>query len=114
MNPSLRADGDQIRSPRLRPKKSTRIECHNGMGLGPNLAVNVEDLSQTEIRLVVKTPVKLGQEIQVNLESILHRKPIRIIAQVTWVVPTPDGAYSIGARFVRKLPFTDLQMLGNA
>ena len=98
-------------SPRQAPKKSTRITCHNGYGMGPNVALSVMDLSQTEIRLVLKKSVQPGEEIEVDMESILHRRPFRVLARILWTVPTPDGSYCVGAKFLKKIPYDELQKL---
>lgn len=95
------------RSRRQAPKGSTKVRAYrNAMGLGPNIAAGVLDLSETGVRLLLKEELTKGKEFEVVLESV--SKSIKVIAEVMWTVPTADGQFCTGARFGKTLSFADL------
>ena len=58
-------------SPRRQPKRTSRALCVTGkFGLGPNVAVALLDVSETGIRLVLKTALVPGHDVEVGLEAI--------------------------------------------
>src|SRR5438445_3513930 len=84
------------RSRRAAPKGSTKARAYKGpMGLGPNLAVAILDVSETGIRLVLKNDLPKGQEIECNLDNVSAR-PIKVIADVLWSLPMADGNFCVG------------------
>ena len=97
---------------RQKPKGSTKVTCHKGLlGLGPNLAVSLLDLSETGVRLVVKSALEKGQEIEIGLLGLNHPRPIKLPAVVAWSVPAADGTYCLGARFQKRLTYGDFLQL---
>jgi hypothetical protein len=55
-------------TPRRLTKPGVQVICREGsLGLGPNVALSVYDISETGIRLVVKSALATGQEIEVEL-----------------------------------------------
>ena len=96
-------------------RRTARIVCFaNAMGLGPNLALSLLDVSESGARVTVKVPLPLHQEIEVNLSGISNRRPVKVIAEVVWCVPTTEeGTYQAGIRFQRYLSYQDLQELGS-
>jgi hypothetical protein len=98
--------------PRRTPKKSSKLACYKGsLGLGTNQAVSLLDVSETGIRLVVKSALEKGQEIILELLGPGHIRPVKVPAIVIWSVATADGTHCIGARFQRRLPYADMQKL---
>src|ERR1700722_14552775 len=92
------------RSRRQSPKRSTRLKAfRNPMGLGPNIAVSVLDLSEGGIRLILKESLAPKAEFEINLETSGSR-PVKAIAQVVWSLPLADGNFCIGASFQKDLP----------
>lgn len=81
------------------------------MGLGANLALGILDLSESGIRLVIKQPLELQQEVEVNLESLNHRRPLKAVGRVVWCVAAADGTYCAGVEFQRTLGYIDYQAL---
>ena len=111
MTPSSSPKPNKRFAPRLPPKGSTRARCYRGpLGLGPNLALSVLDVSETGIRVILSNEVRQGQEIEINLENVAHR-PVKVLAEVIWAMPTPDGHFCVGARFQRHLAYADLRAL---
>jgi hypothetical protein len=95
-------------------KRSVRVNCTaNAIGLGPNIALSLLDVSEAGARVVVKEPLKPRQEVEVTFCGIGHRKPVRVVADVVWCVPAGPGTYLIGLRLQRYLTYQDLHELGS-
>jgi hypothetical protein len=100
------------RARRQPPRNSTKVSYFKGsMGLGPNQAVEVLDISESGVGLLVKSAFKKGQELEIILESLGHRRPVCIKAEVAWCVEITECKYCLGAKFLRPLNYADLQML---
>src|SRR5256885_2178544 len=57
-NPERTVRKNRRANPRRAPKGSTRVTCRRGsLGLGPNLALSLLDVSETGARLLVKEPL---------------------------------------------------------
>jgi hypothetical protein len=93
-------------------KRSARAACRKGgLGLGPNLAASLLDVSQTGSRLVVTAPLEKGQQVEVTLEGIGGRRPVKLLASVVWCVPAADGNYCVGCTFEKRVSYLDLSSL---
>jgi hypothetical protein len=101
------------RSSRRRPPKgSTKTRCYRGpMGLGANLALSALDVSESGAALIVKAAFKQGEEVEVNLEGIIHRRPIKKMGVVVWCMPTSENRFLIGVKFQGALRYADLNDL---
>jgi hypothetical protein len=98
-------------SRRQPPKNSTRVRAtRNALGLGPNIAVGILDLSETGVRLMLKEDLRCGQEFEVTLQSVGNRQ-VKVVAQVIWSVATADGCFCVGARFQKPIRYGDLHEL---
>jgi hypothetical protein len=87
------------------------VECRKGaLGLGSNLTRSVIDISQTGVRLVLKTALTKGDEAEV-LISGHGARPIKCIGQVAWVQLLDDDGCLVGLSFRRAIPFVDLQRI---
>ena len=112
MNPPEPSMRNRRLAKRRPPKRSTKITCRKGaLGIGPNLALSLLDVSETGIRLVVKEDLKVRQEVEIGLLGIGHQRPIQIMGDVVWCVPAADGNHCLGVKFQRFLSYTDLQQL---
>jgi hypothetical protein len=90
-------------------KQSSRATCRKGMlGLGPDIAVRVLDLSEGGIRLLVKTPLKLGQDVEIGLLAPGGRREVLRKGKVVWVVPTAEGECCVGVQFDKHLDYSVL------
>jgi PilZ domain len=97
---------------RRKPKSASKVLCVTGkFGLGPNVAVSLLDVSESGIRLVLQTPVPVGQEVEIGLEAPGERRPTTIPGQVIWCVPLADGNHCIGVQFSKALKYSVLQSL---
>jgi PilZ domain len=100
MSESSAARSDRRRAHRQRPKLSTKVSCRpETVIVGPNLALAVLDISGDGIRLIVKSPLEKGQQIEVDLEGIGYCRPIKLAAEVVWSLATAEGNWCIGAKF---------------
>ncbi len=101
-------------SRRRSAKRSAQVVCYaNSLGLGPNIALTLDDVSETGARVRVSVPLPPRQEIEINLSGMGHRRPVKILAEVIWCVPTAEGAFLAGLKFQRYLSYRDLQELGS-
>jgi hypothetical protein len=92
--------------------KAARCRCRKGiMGLGPDLALALLDLAQSGASLLVKAPLEPKQLVVIELDGVICPKPVSLDAQVVRCDPTPEGAYVVGVRFQRNLPYAELQRL---
>lgn len=90
-------------------KRTAKVLCRRGtLGLGPNIALAVFDLSEAGVRLRVKSPLANGQEIEVGLEAVGQPRPITLPARVAWSAAAEEGSYWVGARFQKLLSYRDL------
>ncbi len=111
MSQSVRNE-NRRNSPRRQPKRSSRALCVTGkFGFGPNVAVSLLDVSESGIRLVLKTALPRGHDVEVGLEAIGDHKPTRINGEVIWCVPMSDGNFCLGIRFDKPLKWTVLTTL---
>jgi hypothetical protein len=87
-------------------KKTVNVICRKGMlGLGPNLAVRLHDISVDGVQLVVKSALAKGDVIEVvfsapGLPSNLAREAV-----VAWCSGPEPGGFRIGARFRNPLVY---------
>jgi hypothetical protein len=76
--------------------------------LGANIAVPVLDISETGIRLMVKSALDKGNETEVSIAGYGQSRPVKLPADVVWAVQAADGTYCIGARFQKRLTYAEL------
>jgi hypothetical protein len=98
---------------RRRPSRRTaKAACRKGaLGLGPDLAVAILDVSETGIRLVVKAALERGQQVEVKLSSQNVVHPALRLGDVRWCVPMDDDQHAVGIRFEKPLTYAELQQL---
>jgi Tfp pilus assembly protein PilZ len=89
------------------------VACFKGvLGLGQNVAVAIHNLSEEGACVLVRVALERGQEVELHLESLQHRRPIKVAARVVWVSPMEKDAWLIGLHFQRSLPYKEVQALG--
>jgi hypothetical protein len=86
--------------------KATR----NALGLGPNIAVSILDLSETGVRLLLKEEMKPNHEFEVVLETAGNRS-VKLVASVIWCVASADGRFCVGAHFTKSISYADMLAL---
>jgi hypothetical protein len=114
VNPSKQTTTKNRRAnPRRAPKRSTRVTCRRGsLGLGPNIALSLLDVSETGARLLVKRPLVRGAEIELGLLAPGSVRASTLPAVVIWAVETADGTHCIGVQFQKRLTYAAVQDLG--
>jgi hypothetical protein len=91
----------------------SRVACRKGvLGLGPNIAVALLDVSETGVRLLVKEALKPRQEVEVCLLAPGHVREFKHAGQIVWTVPAADGNHAVGIAFDRQLPYSAVLDLG--
>jgi hypothetical protein len=99
---------DRRLTPRRLAKPGVQVICREGsLGLGPNVALSVYDVSETGIRLVVKSALATGQEIEMELIGPGHSRALKILAEVVWSLPIEGGNYWAGAKLRRRLTYAE-------
>jgi hypothetical protein len=100
-------------SPRLRARGGSKSICRKGtLGLGANVALALLDVSETGVRLRVKEPLALGQEVEVGLQGPGHGSEFKMTGRVVWCIPAADGTHLVGIHFDKPLNFKAVQDLG--
>jgi hypothetical protein len=99
---------------RWMPRGGVEVTCQQGnTGLGPNLAVSILDISETGIRLMVNRSLEKNEEIEINLLSLGNPRPMKLLANVVWSVAAAEGNYCVGARFQKRIQYSDFSRLTN-
>ena len=96
-----------------RPAKGkVKVTCRKGsMDMGANLATGLLDVSESGIRLMVKTSLPVGQEVSVGLEGPLHMRPVVRQGKVMWCVQSTDGDHCVGIQLEKYLAYEDIRRL---
>lgn len=107
--------GREKRLGRRRPARSgARVQFRRGaLGLGPDLAVGLLDVSEDGARVRLKGAVDPGSEAEVLLARPGGGKPIKGMCEVRWCRPDGDG-FLAGLRLRRRLSHADLLDLARA
>jgi hypothetical protein len=96
---------------RRKPRGYSRLSCYRGpLGLGPNVALCMEDLSESGLCFLSKETLTPGHPIQVKLDNPTVRKTIVVPATVVWTNRSDNGSYRIGAAFERTLAYALVQL----
>ena len=96
-------------------KSSTRLRVYRtALGLGPNIASSLLDLSETGVRVVLKEAAAVGQEVALHLESAATGLTLKTTAVVMWVVPGTEPTVVVGLRLQKSICHGDLMALSRA
>jgi hypothetical protein len=87
-------------------KKTVSVTCRKGMlGLGPNLAIRLRDISEDGVQLIIKSALAKGDVVEVCFSAPGLPGNLTREAVVAWCSgPEPDG-FHIGARFRNSLGY---------
>jgi hypothetical protein len=98
--------------PRRSPKRKAKICCYKGaLDLGPNLAISLLDISESGVRLTLKSGLEPGQEVNLTLESVAHIRPLKSKGKIIWCVAAQDGSFCVGVRLDKYLPYQEIARL---
>ncbi len=102
-------------SRRSAAKGTARVRVYRtALGLGPNIALSLLDLSETGLRVVLKEFIDPGREVEVNLESTATGRTLKTTATVMWIVPAADPTFIVGLRLLKAISHSDLMTLSKA
>jgi hypothetical protein len=95
---------------RRRPLKTgVAVSCRKGtLGLGPNLAVGLHNISEEGARLVLNAPAALREELEVSLTPPGMGRALIFTAVVYWCRQCPEGGFWVGVKFRRRLNYSDI------
>ena len=97
-------------SRRRSPRSGVKVAVRAGtMGLGPDLAAGVVDVSEDGLCIRLKAPLPARTEAEVSFEKVGAGRPIKMLAEVRWCVADDGGGFRAGFQFRHRLPYTQLQ-----
>jgi c-di-GMP-binding flagellar brake protein YcgR len=100
-------------SKRWGSRKSASIEVRKGaLGLGPNIATELLDISEGGVRVIVKAPLQEKDQVEIALSGHGVRKAIKRLAVVCWSFKTESGEYATGFNFDKRLSYQDISNFG--
>lgn len=56
-------------------------------------------------------PLAVGKEFEINLESVVGSRVVKLLAQVVWIVEAADGSFCVGAHFSKPINYGDLHLM---
>ena len=99
-------------SMRRRAKGSSKVTCRKGvLGLGPNYALKLLDLSEGGACFVARELMTKGQEVELSLLAPGGSREVVRKGQVAWAVEV-EGKYHIGVSFDKRLEYAVVTQLG--
>lgn len=81
------------------------------MGLGPDLALGLLDVSEDGLGVRLKVAVAAGDEAEIVLTAPGTRKAFKLLGEVRWCHDAADGTFHVGIRLRRRLPYAELSDL---
>jgi len=82
------------------------------LGLGADLALAGQEISEDGLRARIKSELKEGDEIEIGLTGVGRSKPLVLIGDVRWCQKDdtdPTGmSFAIGAQFRHRLSFSEI------
>ncbi len=101
--------GDRRLSPRMKPRSVVHVKCRSvALGLGPNVSVQVLDISEAGLGLIVNAELQRKDEVEILIFSS-GLTSIAGLAEVCWVVPAGGKTWCVGLRLHRTINSRDLQ-----
>jgi hypothetical protein len=111
MNKPIQKKKNHRRFPRRSASAHVKITCHKkGIpGVGPNLIAVVLDLSEAGARLLVRTPLEVGEEVVLGLERPSRQTPVTRPGKIVWSFPITDHSYAAGVWLEEHLDSDDIR-----
>lgn len=95
---------DRRLSSRRRVTKHVDVTVQVGtLGLGPNIGIALIDISEEGLGVHLKTPVKPGDAVEVDLSFPVASKTWKLFGDVCWCNPGRFGTFVAGIRLRRRL-----------
>lgn len=97
---------------RRRARRGSRVEVRRGlMGLSPNVALKLVDVSEGGAQVRLKSPMRPGEQVEVALWPPGDVQSVRGPAVICWCLPTPTGEFRVGLRLRRRLVMEVVDLL---
>ena len=85
---------------RASARSHVKLQCRKGaLGLGPNLASRVLDISDSGARLIVTQELKLSAEVEISIDGHGMKGMIRRLGIIRWQVKLETGQFCVGVEF---------------
>ena len=84
------------------------------MGLGPDLALLLIDVSEDGVGVRLKSAVELKAEVEVELLAPGFRKPLKRQGIVRWVRQLEDGTFAAGIQLHRRLSYAEVDQIARS
>jgi hypothetical protein len=81
------------------------------MGLGPNVALSVLDLSEVAVRFATKATLSARQDVEINFNEASLNRPIKRLGKVLRCFQSDPTTWTAVVRFDRRLEYADIQRL---
>jgi hypothetical protein len=78
------------------------------LGLGANLAQAVTELSERDVQFLATQHLDQGQEIELELQTPVMGRPLKLVADVTSCVVQDDGTFLAHAEWRHSLTRPEL------
>ena len=89
---------------RRRARFGSRVEVRRGLlGMSPDLALKLVDVSEGGAQVRVVGPLRPGEQVEVALWPPANAQSVRGPAVVCWCLPTATGEFRAGLRLRRRL-----------
>jgi hypothetical protein len=99
---------DRRLSRRLPAKDGAKVEVRTGaLGLGPDLALGLVDVSEQGACVRVKSRLVRGAEVEVKLTGVGRGKAVAGPATVCWC-RAAEGCHLVGLKLSRRLAYREL------
>lgn len=96
--------------PRKGPR-GVRCRCRKGaLGVGPDYALKLLQLSRSGALLLAKEGLAAGQAVELELDGLGRPRPLAVPGVVARAEPAEGGAVRLGVRFDRHLSYADFQL----
>jgi hypothetical protein len=103
---------DRRMSDRRRPRPGTRVDVRRGgLGLGPNIALELVDVSAGGAKVLVRGHVRRGDRVVVGVRPPTKGWEVRTQSEVCWCLVAKDGTALVGVRFQRPLTLGEVDEL---
>jgi hypothetical protein len=104
--------GNRRRSPRRQPRGNARIVCRKGtLGLNPNVAESIGDVTQTGALLLLREALEPGQEVEVGLQAPGNVREFKMVGRIVWCSQAASGSFWVGIEFDKPLSYSAFQDL---
>ena len=82
------------------------------LGLGPDLAVAGQEISEDGLRARIKSELKEGDEVEMCLTAVGRSKPMKLVGDVRWCqkddTDRTGRTFAIGVQFRHRLAFSEI------